>query len=54
MKHSEEVINYCIDNHLTFAEGYVQLIEQKLNKVDEGLHDLRKDVEFSIEDAHCS
>ena len=53
-KHSQEVINYCIDNHLTFAEGYVQLIEQKLNSVDEGLHDLRKDVEFSIEDAHCS
>ena len=53
MKHSEEVINYCIDNRLTFEEGYVQLIEQKLNKVDEDLHDLRQDVEFTIEDAHC-
>jgi len=54
MNHSEEVINYCINNHLTIEEGYVQLIEQKLNSVDEGLRSLRKDVEFTIEDAHCS
>lgn len=54
MNHTDEVINYCIDNRLTFAEGYVQLIEQKLNKVDEGLQELRKDVEFTIEDVRCS
>ena len=54
MKHTDEVINYCIDNSLTFEEAYVQLIEQKLNNVDEGLQELRKDVEFTIEDVHCS
>ena len=49
-KHSEEVVNYCIDNKVSFAMGYIELIDEKLDKLDKELADLRKDVEFSIED----
>ena len=46
---SEEVANYCIDNQLTFTEGYVVMIEEKLAKIEENLRDLRRDVELTIE-----
>tara|TARA_R110000824_G_scaffold86369_1_gene213714 strand:+ start:499 stop:669 length:171 start_codon:yes stop_codon:yes gene_type:complete len=49
INHSEEVSNYCIDNQLTFAEGYAVMIEQKLAKLEENLRDLRRDVELTIE-----
>ena len=49
INHSEEVSNYCIDNQLTFTEGYVVMIEQKLAKLEENLRDLRRDVELTIE-----
>ena len=47
-KHSDEVINYCIDNKLTFAEGYCQLIDQKLNKLDKLAASLKSDVRNTI------
>jgi len=50
IKHSQEVINYCIDNRVTFAEGYSAFLNNKLDKLDKELADLRKDVEFTIED----
>ncbi len=49
IKHSQEVINYCIDNRVTFAEGYFAFINNKLDTLDKELADLRKDVEFTIE-----
>ena len=48
MKHSEEIINYCIDNKLTFAEGYAAIIEKKLNSIDEGYKNLRLDITTTI------
>ncbi len=50
-EHSEEVVNYCIDNKVSFAMGYVELIDEKLDKLVKELADLRKDLEFAIEDA---
>lgn len=50
IKHSQEVIDYCIDNQVTFAEGYCAVIEQKLSSMEDQLHDLRRDVEFKMED----
>ena len=47
--HSDEVINYCIDNKLTFAEGYCQLIDQKLNNLDKLTASLKSDVTNTIE-----
>jgi len=48
--HSEEVINYSIDNKVSLVKAYAAVIEQKIAKVDKGLQDLRRDVEFTIED----
>lgn len=47
-KHSDEVINYCIDNKLTFAEGYCALIDDKLNGLSSDLNDLKMDVTNTI------
>jgi|TARA_R100001460_G_scaffold97316_2_gene139874 phage shock protein A len=52
--HSEDVINYSIDNKVSLAKAYAAIIEQKIAKVDKGLQDLRRDVEFTIEDVRCS
>ena len=48
MKHPEEVINYCIDNKLSFAEGYAAIIENKLNSIEEGYKDLRLNIATTI------
>ena len=47
-KHSEEVINYCIDNNKTFEEAYVELIDAKLDGLSTGLKDLKSDVVRTI------
>ena len=52
--HSEEVINYSIDNKVSLVKAYAAIIEQKIDKVDKDLQDLRRDVEFTIEDVRCS
>lgn len=52
IKHTEEVVNYCIDNKVSFAKGYVAIIDNKLDTLDKELADLRKSAEFMIEDAH--
>lgn len=49
-KHSEEVVNYCIDNKVSFAEGYVAVIDKKVAEAEKQLADLRKAIEFEIED----
>ena len=53
-KHPEEVINHCIDNKVSIEEGYAAIIDKKLNNVDKGLYELRREIEFAIEDALCS
>jgi hypothetical protein len=50
IKHTEEVVNYCIDNKVSFAKAYVAITDNKLDTFDKELADLRKDVEFTIED----
>ena len=45
INHPEEVIDHCIDNHLTFAESYVAIIGKKIEKLDRDLHILRCDIE---------
>jgi len=52
--HSEDVINYSIDNKVSLAKAYAAIIEQKIAKVDKGLQDLRRNIEFTIEDVRCS
>ncbi len=52
--HSEDVINYSIDNKVSLAKAYAAIIEQKITKVDKGLQDLRRAVEFTIEDVQFS
>ena len=47
-KHSDEVINYCIDNNKTFPQAYVELIDAKLNGLSTGLNDLKRDVVATI------
>jgi len=47
--HNQEVVDYCIDNEVQFAEGYCAIIEQKLASMGDQLHDLRRDVEFKME-----
>jgi len=49
-KHDQEVIDYCSNNKVSFTDGYVAVIEQRLASMDNQLHDLRRDVEFTIED----
>ena len=50
IKHSEEVVNYCIDNKVSFAEGYVAIIDKKVTEAEKQLADLRQAIEFAIED----
>ena len=50
IKHSEEVVNYCIDNKVSFAEGYVAVIDKKVTEAEKQLADLRQAIEFAIED----
>lgn len=52
--HSEEVINYSIDYKVSLVKAYAAIIEQKIAKVDKDLQDLRRDIEFTIEDVQFS
>jgi hypothetical protein len=47
-KHSDKVINYCIDNKLTFAEGYCQLIDKQLDNLDKLTALLKSDIKNTI------
>ena len=44
----EEVINHCIDNKLTVAEGLIGLIEEKFEAVDRCLKSLKNDVTSTL------
>ena len=46
----EEIINYCIDNKVSFEKAYAAIIDEKLNLIEDELADLRKDMEFEIEE----
>ena len=50
IEHPEEVINYCIDNKVSFEKAYAAIIDEKLNLIEDELADLRKDMEFEIEE----
>ena len=50
IKHSEEVINYCLNTNVSFAEGYVAVIDKKVAEAEKQLADLRQAIEFAIED----
>jgi len=43
-KHSEEVINYCIDNRLSFSQAYQDIIVEKLTRLQKQLSDLKSEV----------
>ena len=49
INHSPELIDYCIDNKLTFAEGYADMIDKKLSELEEELRDLRRDIELIVD-----
>jgi len=40
----EEVINYCIDNKVSIAEGMKAITDMKLKKLEENTASLKKDV----------
>ena len=50
----EEVINHCIDNKLTVAEGLIQLIEKKFESADQNLSSLKKDVASTLNETKSS
>ena len=50
IQHSQEVTDYCIDNKVSFSEGYCAVIEQKLASMEDQLYTIRRDVEFTMED----
>jgi len=43
-KHPEEVIDYCIDNRLSFSQAYQELIVEKLTRLQKQLSDLKSEV----------
>jgi len=51
---SEAVINHCIDNKLTVAEGLIQLIDNKFESADHKLKSLKHDVTTSLNDTDNS
>ena len=44
IKHEEEVIDFCIDNRISFLEAYKKLIENKLDKLEEEVSDFKSEV----------
>jgi len=50
IEHPEEVINYCIDNKVSFEKAYAAIIDEKLDLIDNELADLRKDMESEIDE----
>ena len=47
----EEIINYCIDEKLTIAEGFASFIEDKFAVVDSALRDLKREVTSTLTSA---
>jgi hypothetical protein len=50
----EAVIDHCIDNKLTVAEGLIQLIDKKFESADRKLKSLKHDVTTSLGDTDKS
>ena len=50
----EEVFDYCIDNKVSIEEGLKAFIEKKLDNVETGLADLKKDVEATIDNVNLN
>ena len=44
MKHDLDVVNYCIDNRVSFLEGYQILIEAKLEKLETEISSFKTEV----------
>lgn len=44
INHSQEVIDYCIDNRLSFSQAYQELIVEKLTRLQKQLSDLKSEV----------
>ena len=49
--HTDIVTNYAIDNEVSLATAYTVILDEKFAKLDKEVSDLKRDVEFSLEEA---
>jgi hypothetical protein len=49
--HTDTVTDYAIDNKVSLATAYTAILDEKFTHLDKEVSDLRRDVEFSLEEA---
>ncbi len=49
--HTDTVTDYAIDNKVSLATAYTAILDEKFTQLDKEVSDLRRDVEFSLEEA---
>ena len=49
--HTDTVTDYAIDNKVSLATAYTVILDEKFTKLDKEVGDLKRDVEFSLEEA---
>ena len=49
--HTDTVTDYAIDNKVSLATAYTVILDEKFAQLDKEVSDLKRDVEFSLEEA---
>ncbi|MDB4396115.1 hypothetical protein N9Z65_00720 [bacterium] len=49
--HTDTVTDYAIDNKVSLATAYTAILDEKFAQLDKEVSDLKRDVEFSLEEA---
>ena len=48
--HTDIVTDYAIDNKVSLATAYTVILDEKFAQLDKEVSDLKRDVEFSLEE----
>ena len=49
--HTDTVTDYAIDNKVSLDTAYTAILDEKFAQLDKEVSDLKRDVEFSLEEA---
>ena len=49
--HTDTVTDYAIDNKVSLTTAYTAILDEKFAQLDEMISKLRRDAEFSLEEA---
>lgn len=48
--HTDVVTDYAIDNNVSLVTAYTVILDEKFAELDKKIGDLKRDVEFSLEE----